>query len=95
MSRAMEVGCATGRTSFELSRGFDSVVGVDISQAFVDKCNEIKRTGQTEYWMPGEGELGENKIAHLPLEIVSQYFFSRSIFDSFPIGLQQGGVQSW
>ena len=70
MSRAMEVGCATGRTTFELSRGFDSVLGVDISPAFVDKCNEIKRTGQTEYWLPGEGELGETKIAHLPPEIV-------------------------
>jgi putative 4-mercaptohistidine N1-methyltranferase len=68
-SRAMEVGCAAGRTSFELSRGFDSVLGVDISQAFVDKCNEIKRMGQTEYWLPGEGELGETKIAHLPPEI--------------------------
>jgi putative 4-mercaptohistidine N1-methyltranferase len=70
-SRAMEVGCAAGRTSFELSRGFDSVLGVDISQAFVDKCNEIKRMGQTEYWLPGEGELGETKIAHLPPEINS------------------------
>ena len=80
VSRAMEVGCASGRTSFELSRGFDSVLGVDISQAFVDKCNEIKRTGQTEYWLPGEGELGETKIAHLPPEIVSPSpFFTNSL----------------
>ena len=71
MSRVMEVGCAAGRTSFELSRGFESVLGVDISQAFIDKCNEIKRTGQTQYWLPGEGELGETKTAHLPPEIVS------------------------
>ena len=76
----MEVGCAAGRTSFELSRGFDSVLGVDISQAFVDKCNEIKRMGQTEYWLPGEGELGETKIAHLPPEIVSPSpFFTNSL----------------
>ena len=71
MSRAMEVGCAAGRTSFELSRGFDSVLGVDISQAFIDKCNEIKRTGQTQYWLPGEGELGETRTTHLSSEIVS------------------------
>ena len=79
VSRAMEVGCATGRTVFELSRGFDYVLGVDISQAFVDKCNEIKRTGQTEYWMPGEGELGETKIAKLPPEIVSFSHFPSPI----------------
>jgi SAM-dependent methyltransferase len=69
VSRAMEVGCAAGRTVFELSRGFESVLGVDISQAFVDKCKEIKRTGQTQYWLPGEGELGETKTAHLPPDI--------------------------
>ena len=69
----MEVGCAVGRTSFELSRGFDSILGVDISQAFVDKCNEIKATGQTEYWMPGEGELGETKMAYLSPDIVNKY----------------------
>ena len=71
MSRAMEVGCAAGRTSFELSRGFESVLGVDISQAFIDKCNDIKMTGQTEYWLPREGELGDTKTAHLPSDIVS------------------------
>jgi putative 4-mercaptohistidine N1-methyltranferase len=69
IGRAMEVGCATGRTSFELSRGFESVLGVDISQSFIDKCNEIKRTGQTEYWLPREGELGDTKTAHLPSDI--------------------------
>ena len=73
MSHAMEVGCAAGRTSFELSHGFESVLGVDISQAFIDKCNEIKRTGQTEYWLPGEGELGETKTAHLSPSIVSTH----------------------
>ena len=71
VSRVMEVGCAMGRTSFELTRGFESVVGVDISQTFVDKCNEIKRTGQTEYWLPREGELGETKTVHLSSDIVS------------------------
>ena len=70
MSNALEVGCAAGRTSFELSRGFESVLGVDISQAFIDKCNDVKRTGQTQYWLPGEGELGETKTAQLSPDIV-------------------------
>lgn len=67
----MEVGCATGRTSFELCRGFESVLGVDISQTFIDQCNKIKETGQIEYWLPHEGELGDTKTTHLSLDIVS------------------------
>lgn len=73
MSRAMEVGCGPGRASFELTRGFESVLGVDILQAFIDKCNEIKATGQAQYWLPGEGELGATKTAHLSSDIVSNY----------------------
>lgn len=73
----MEVGCATGRTSFELCRGFDSVLGVDISQTFLNKCNKIKETGQIDYFLPREGELGDTKTAHLPPDIVS---ISRAIF---------------
>lgn len=67
----MEVGCATGRTSFELCRGFESVLGVDISQTFLNKCNKIKATGQIDYWLPREGELGETKTVHLSSDIVS------------------------
>lgn len=73
----MEVGCATGRTSFELCRGFDSVLGVDISQTFLNKCNKIKETGQIDYFLPREGELGDTKTAHLPSDIVS---ISRVLF---------------
>ena len=73
----MEVGCATGRTAFELTRGFEEVIGLDLSQAFIDKCNEIKRTGQTEYWLPKGGELGETKVAKLDASIVS-YIWDQS-----------------
>ena len=41
--RALDLGCAVGRASFELARYFEDVVGVDYSQAFVDTANELKR----------------------------------------------------
>jgi SAM-dependent methyltransferase len=30
-SRALDLGCAVGRASFELSKGFSEVVGIDFS----------------------------------------------------------------
>lgn len=34
--RALDVGCAVGRSSFEMARACHEVVGVDFSQKFVD-----------------------------------------------------------
>ena len=36
------MGCAVGGTTFELSRHYDEVMGVDFSQAFVDAANFMK-----------------------------------------------------
>ena len=35
-ARALDLGCAVGRSTFEIARGFGEVVGIDISQTFVD-----------------------------------------------------------
>lgn len=40
--RALDIGCAVGRSSFEFSRCSREVVGIDYSQAFVDACKSIK-----------------------------------------------------
>jgi 2-polyprenyl-3-methyl-5-hydroxy-6-metoxy-1,4-benzoquinol methylase len=34
--RALDLGCAVGRSSFEMAREYREVVGIDISQTFVD-----------------------------------------------------------
>jgi 2-polyprenyl-3-methyl-5-hydroxy-6-metoxy-1,4-benzoquinol methylase len=33
--RALDIGCAVGRSSFELARNFKEVVGIDFSHRFV------------------------------------------------------------
>ncbi|MFP4070386.1 MAG: putative 4-mercaptohistidine N1-methyltransferase, partial [Opitutales bacterium] len=43
--RALDLGCAVGRSSFELARYCREVVGVDFSQAFVDAAERLKREG--------------------------------------------------
>ena len=71
MSRALDIGCAMGRSSFELAARFESVLGIDFSQAFVDRCNELKECGQSPYCLPGEGEIVEKGMAEISKEVVS------------------------
>jgi putative 4-mercaptohistidine N1-methyltranferase len=55
--KALDLGCATGRASFELTLGFDHVDGVDYSQSFVDTALKLQKNGQVLYAQNGEGEL--------------------------------------
>ncbi len=40
--RALDLGCATGRTTFELRRFFDEVVGLDLSQSFIAAAETMR-----------------------------------------------------
>ncbi len=55
--KALDLGCAVGRTTFELAKGFDQVVGVDLSHRFIECANQLKETGSLKYSMITEGEL--------------------------------------
>jgi 5-histidylcysteine sulfoxide synthase/putative 4-mercaptohistidine N1-methyltranferase len=46
---ALDLGCAVGRSSFELAREFSQVVALDYSEAFIDAANEVKRDGELDY----------------------------------------------
>lgn len=35
-NRALDLGCAVGRSTFEMAREFKEVIGIDISQTFID-----------------------------------------------------------
>ena len=56
--RALDIGCAVGRTSFELAKGgFGSVVGVDFSARFINLADELINQGLVRYALADEGEL--------------------------------------
>ncbi|MFU8780326.1 MAG: 5-histidylcysteine sulfoxide synthase [Kiritimatiellia bacterium] len=55
--RALDIGCATGRASFELARGFQDVTGLDFSARFIRIGEEMKRRGRIRYTIRDEGEL--------------------------------------
>ncbi|HRZ07550.1 MAG TPA: 5-histidylcysteine sulfoxide synthase [Candidatus Competibacteraceae bacterium] len=56
--KALEVGCAVGRASFELARGYREVLGVDLSRAFIDAADALRRDGELRYFRKDEGQLG-------------------------------------
>ena len=57
MRRALDLGCATGRASFELARHFEQVVGIDFSARFIGVGTQLAEQGRIRYQLPDEGEL--------------------------------------
>eukprot|EP00931_Biecheleriopsis_adriatica_P065461 TRINITY_DN39988_c0_g1_i1.p1 TRINITY_DN39988_c0_g1~~TRINITY_DN39988_c0_g1_i1.p1 ORF type:complete len:926 (-),score=230.29 TRINITY_DN39988_c0_g1_i1:23-2800(-) len=56
--RALDVGCAVGGSSFELAAGgFDEVLGIDFSNAFVETAQRMQRGEALSFKVPIEGEL--------------------------------------
>ena len=69
--KAFDIGCAIGRSTFELAREFDEVIGVDFSARFIQEAETLKQNAVLRYTMPTEGELEsfhEVNLAHFDLE---------------------------
>lgn len=70
LNRALDIGCAVGRSSFELAREFQEVIGIDYSQSFVDACEHIRDLGEKVYFIQEEGDLVTPLIAKVSDGIV-------------------------
>ena len=57
--KALDIGCAIGRSTFELARGFEEVIGVDFSTRFIQEAETLKQNGVLRYAMSTEGELSD------------------------------------
>lgn len=55
--RALDIGCAAGRASFELAKLFDHVDAVDISARLIEAPTHLQKTGKQRYIVCEEGEL--------------------------------------
>ena len=55
--RALELGCAVGRASFELSTVCSEVVGIDFSQSFIEQARRLASERQVSFSSIEEGEL--------------------------------------
>lgn len=63
--RALDIGCATGRASFELARSFEQVTGMDYSARFIDVALSLAGGEELRYLIQEEGELMEYCQARL------------------------------
>lgn len=55
--RALDLGCAVGRSTLELTRGFEHVTGLDFSARFIRVADDLFANGTIRYVLPDEGEL--------------------------------------
>ena len=65
-ARALDLGCAVGRSAFELARICKSVIGIDYSQSFIDAANTLIKNGSLNYSRLEEGELTTELTASVP-----------------------------
>jgi len=63
--RALDIGCAVGRSSFELARVFDEVIGIDFSARFIQVGVQLQSRGRFPYAVTEEGELQSYRWADL------------------------------
>lgn len=72
LERALDIGCAVGGASFALARAYREVQGMDLSRAFIDAAEQLKREGERPYQCRDEGELGHALSARIDPEIDRQ-----------------------
>jgi 5-histidylcysteine sulfoxide synthase/putative 4-mercaptohistidine N1-methyltranferase len=63
--KALDLGCATGRSTFELARHFDHATGVDFSARFINLGVQLAEQGAVRYTLVDEGELVSYKTRRL------------------------------
>jgi putative 4-mercaptohistidine N1-methyltranferase len=56
---ALDLGCKTGRTTWELARTFNNVTGVDLSARTIRVATQLQDQGRFNYIFPEEGEICE------------------------------------
>ena len=55
--KALDLGCASGRATFELAREFEEVTGIDFSARFIGQGVQLATKGALRYTLTDEGDL--------------------------------------
>lgn len=69
--KAIDLGCAAGRATFELARHFEHVTGIDFSARLIGSGVQMLEQGMLRYTLTDEGKLvsyKERKLADLGLD---------------------------
>lgn len=70
--RGLDLGCAVGRSTFEMARSCDEVTGIDFSHAFI-RAAEALRLGETvAYQRLDEASLSTPLAARMPCDVSAE-----------------------
>ena len=64
-AKALDLGCSVGRSTYELAKDFDEVMGIDFSANFINVGVKLKKYDSLIYKIKKEGELFEEKTVSL------------------------------
>jgi 5-histidylcysteine sulfoxide synthase/putative 4-mercaptohistidine N1-methyltranferase len=64
-SKALDLGCSVGRSSFELAKHFDEVLGIDFSANFINVGVKLKKYDSLTFKVTTEGDLFDEKTVSL------------------------------
>jgi putative 4-mercaptohistidine N1-methyltranferase len=68
-ARALDLGCAVGRSTFELARPCREVVGIDFSRRFIETAQRLQEHGSLSYRYVEEGDLTVPATASVPADL--------------------------
>ena len=68
-ARALDLGCSVGGSSFELSKHFESVIGIDFSEAFIQLGLKLKNEKSLSIEVKKEGDISKNIEVRLPKDV--------------------------
>ena len=68
-SRALDLGCAVGRSSFELARTFAEVVAIDFSEAFIAAAQRMQMERTVTVRALREGSISDELRLELPPDL--------------------------
>ncbi len=66
-SRALDLGCAVGRSACELSERFDETIGIDFSHGLIDAARSITSGNTLQAEIADEGDLSKTIELRMPL----------------------------
>lgn len=68
VARGLDLGCAVGRSTFEMARACDEVLGIDFSHAFIRAAETLRAGGTLVYQRLEEGTLHTDLTARMPAD---------------------------
>lgn len=85
--RALDVGCSVGRSSFELARQFEDVIGIDYSHVFIHAANELLNNGTIVYKMKETGLVTRTVVGNAPVQPAGRLRFMQGDAQQLPADL--------